>query len=274
MCRNGVFLRGEYESEILWLRSRCGRYACEDCARNNVENHFYRVIAFIKSRNDKETVYFETYTAHERSRGFEKSLQNLRAGWKKIAQLKRDRYKDSDIWFIKVFEQHADSTLHLHVLTNVTAGEYFKIETDGSGNKQWVANLNDVARMRGLGYMAKAIRLNSRFAAAKYVTKYMVKSAHSQSFPSHFRRIEFSRKIPKLSKKFSESEVTWRAWYQENKQLIINAIVEDTMQTEKIVRIAGKLADVQVVADFLDIEHATWEMIPVRHFFRAAINEE
>lgn len=232
-------------------------------------------MSHIKSRDESETVYFETYTAHERMRGFDNSVINLRQGWKKIVQLKRDRYPSMSHWFIKVFEAHRDGTLHLHVLSNLTVGEYFVLETD-SGKSQWVANLNDIARTRGLGYMAKSIRLNSRYAAAKYVTKYMIKGAHSHGFPKHFRRIEFSRNIPKLSDKRgggAASEMQWRAWYQENHRAIIAAIVDDTMQVGKVVRVMGQLANVQAVGDLLGID-ATWDLIPLRHFFRAALASE
>lgn len=198
MCKNGIVLRGKSEQDILWTRTHCRTYQCDECSRMNTNVHYARILRFMREHSD-ETWYFETYTAHEKTRSFEASLANLRRGIKRVLQEKRDKNKEKSHYFVKIFEHHKSGALHIHMLTNITLASKF--------NENGVGRLNDIARRAGMGYKANAIIMNSAIGAAKYVTKYMIKSAHSE-FPKRFRRIDYSRNF-NVSRDKQPSDRSW-----------------------------------------------------------------
>ena len=219
MCKNGIVLRGKNEVDILWTRTHCRTYQCEECARANVNKHYARILRFMREHKDEQW-YFETYTAHEKTRSFESSLLNLRRGIKRVLQEKRNKNKNKEHYFVKIFEYHRSGALHIHMLTNITLA---KIDHQKS-----VGRLNDIARKAGMGYKANALLMNSAIGAAKYVTKYMIKSAHSE-FPKGFRRVDYSRNF-NVALKREKNDRDWLVYTKRDVTEIAYQLAEDARE--------------------------------------------
>lgn len=226
MCRRGIVLRGERAQDTMWLRSHCGCYSCEECAKINVLRHKLRILSFLRLHDSE--VFFETYTAHENARTFEDSVANLRLGLKRVLQQKRNVLKSAGTW-VKVWELHASGRAHVHMLTTITLAKHFRKR--GSFD---VARLNDFARGAGMGYQARAVKVTNLFGAASYVTKYMTKAAHEARFPRHFRRIEFSRDFPELESEFDEAR-DWENFLKASLLQIDMRLRADLSSTKRVV---------------------------------------
>lgn len=238
MCKNGVILRGENVQDILWLKSNCGTYKCPECARLNVAKHYARALNGIHKLRVKEW-YFETYTAHKLQRGFNKSVKNLRAGFKLIQQRKRDR-KGGAGYFIKVFESHADGALHLHVLTSITLADKFRYIKK---RDSFVGRLNDEGATAGMGYKAESVKLKSPVSAVTYTIGYILKSAQDDGLPKHFRRVEYSKDFPKLDKR-GATDMEWQAFVKESLAYIDDYVRRDGLSGKRVLGRDGRDLDV------------------------------
>lgn len=199
--------------------------------------------------NKNKAWYFETYTAHGDARGFAASAKNLRRGWKRIQQRKRDR-KGGGGDFVQIWEYHADDeTLHMHVLTDVTLAKRFYLrdrvnKKTGETRLSRVGRLNDEAAKAGMGHQAEAIRLDSAIGSAFYAVKYMNKQAMGQpEYPKHHRRANYSRTWTKLDDLTTEENaLTWQAVNDAQRaQRMIERDAQNTTKT--LIGYAGERLD-------------------------------
>jgi len=206
---NVPFLIGVNENAKICLltKSSCKQWNCEPCGSRLARTWIARVINGVNRLGGEWS--FLTLTAHRKMRG-KASITNIREGWKKFynRMLAYQNKKATDIYYTKVWEQHADGTLHLHVLINIFYGE------------RWA---KDNAAGVGLGYMAEWHEVDNAGQVAGYISKYTLKNAtvarNGIALPKGIRRIETSHKWPILPKKLPYEDLGWIVKFERNDQL-------------------------------------------------------
>lgn len=137
-----------------------------------------------------------TLTAHEKWRGRDASVKNLRQGWKKLYNRIRRAFGTNH--YVKVWEMHEDGSFHLHGMV------------DAQISKRW---LKRNARQCGIGYQVEIHLVDNAGKVAGYIAKYFMKSEFEQDkgepFPKHLRRIEVSRSWVKLPDLQADSDWKW-----------------------------------------------------------------
>lgn len=195
MCINSkIVLFGKHKEHKKWIlcNADCDSWRCPECADKMLRLHQLRIIeASGVTLKGKWT--FVTITASEHSRGFEKSLINLKQGWTKLTE--RLRRKNGTRHYVLMHEKHADGTLHIHMLYNAHL------------TKKW---LKSACRACKMGYKADSQVLKDAKASGKYVTKYLTKAiGQGDEFPKRFKRVRYSVGFPKFEFKSKESDYEW-----------------------------------------------------------------
>jgi hypothetical protein len=194
---NRPYLVGVNENakQSLLTRPNCKMWNCEACASNNARVWIAKIINGINRIGGEWS--FLTLTAHRHHRK-NKSVANLRQGWKKfynriLAVLGKNA---ENLYYCKVWEQHADGGFHLHILISVCFGT------------RWA---KDNAAGCGLGFQADWRKIDNAGQVAGYVSKYTLKNSTIArgdiQWPTGLRRIETSRNWPILER--LEQETTW-----------------------------------------------------------------
>jgi hypothetical protein len=146
-----------------------------------------------------------TLTAHEKWRGRDRSVANLRQGWKKLYNRARRKFDTSE--YVRVWELHADKkTFHLHGLVDENWGE------------RW---LKDNARGCGMGYQVDIHEVDNAGQVAGYIAKYFLKSENAlgeqrEIWPKSLRRIECSRTWPQLPPLEEYNNFAWNKFFTED----------------------------------------------------------
>lgn len=179
---NRPYLTGtNKETKVAMLiRPNCKCWNCMACAARNARYWIAKIINGVNKMDTENSWHMFTLTAHEKWRGRNSSVKNLRQGWKKLYN--RIRRKFGVNYYVKVWEMHKDGTFHLHGLIDAV------IPT------KW---LKDSARQCGMGYQVDIHAVENAGQVAGYICKYFLKSQESISqdnqFPENLRRIEVSR---------------------------------------------------------------------------------
>lgn len=198
---------GNAERQVILLRTDCKCWDCPKCAARNARRWIARIINHINKRPDYTWQMF-TLTAHEKMRGTNKSMRNLRSGWKRLYNRMRDVYGLQD--YAKVWENHADGSLHLHGLIGdaIADGSYWLEDNPAHEvmSERW---LKDNARECGLGYMVDLHTVDNAGQVAGYIAKYFMKSELVGAMPKDLRRIEVSRNWTKLPELVAENTFSW-----------------------------------------------------------------
>jgi Replication protein len=160
----------------------CKQWSCPVCSLRNAKKWIARVINGINILGGDW--YMLTLTSHEKMRGTQASLKNLREGFTKFAERMRRKYGTRQ--YVKVWELHQDKSLHLHFLIDCNLG------------KKWT---KDNARACGMGYQIEIHKIDNAGMVAGYIAKYTLKNAANlPDMPKNLRRIQCSLKFPKLPK--------------------------------------------------------------------------
>lgn len=184
-------------NKAILLHATCHLWSCETCALRNARIWIARIIAGC-NRLDGEWSLL-TLTAHRKWRK-DKSIENLRQGWKKLINrvIYEAKKNDYPLYYVRVWEQHKDGSFHLHVLINQNFGS------------RWAKNASSEC---GMGYQADWRKVDNAGQAAGYVAKYTLKNASvargEVEWPKGLRRIEASRNWPKLPEKYKENDYMW-----------------------------------------------------------------
>lgn len=192
------FLLGQSDEHetILLTKPRCKLWACPACAANNAKRWIARIIHGCNHMDTANGWFMFTLTAHEKWRGRDRSVKNLRQGWKKLYN--RMRYEFGISRYVKVWEMHNDGSFHLHGLIDAVIPE------------RW---LKDNARECGMGYQVEIHHVENAGQVAGYIAKYFLKSESEQNqgeaFPKCLRRIECSRNWIKLPDLQADSDWQW-----------------------------------------------------------------
>lgn len=187
------WLTGYNADTVIAIRGRCGRWSCSVCGAANGRRWLAKIINGMNTMKHVRRWYFITITAHEKWRGAERSLQNIRSGWKKLYNRIRRRYGVTS--YVKVWEFHADGSFHLHVLFGRKIG------------KRW---LKDNSRQCGMGYQVDSSQTKNAGQVAGYAAKYLLKSfENAHYYPENLRRIETSRDWTPLPDLSENDEYEW-----------------------------------------------------------------
>jgi hypothetical protein len=196
--------RHRFLEKVLLVSFDCDSWACDECADKMRRLHQLRIIEAAAHTLQGHWTFI-TLTAHENWRGVERSVANLKHGWRKFTErLRRHR---GTRHYVLIHEMHADGTLHIHMLYN------------GRVSKKWV---KDNARACGMGYMADAQLLKDASAAGAYVTKYLTKAiAQGDVFPKRFKRVRYSVGFPRFDFTDHSSDYYWTTAKHEEKAAVV-----------------------------------------------------
>lgn len=196
------YLTGFKQDTMYLMRGSCGLWTCTVCGARNGRKWLARLLEHM-NKVKSYGWYFLTITAHEKMRGRDASVKNIRRGWKRLYNRMRRKYGIND--YVRVWEYHKDGSFHLHVLINRKIG------------KKWLKNN---ARECGMGYMVDSSRSKNPGQVAGYCAKYLLKSfENAEHYPKGMRRIECSRSWTKLEELESDIE-RWVVHQDRDKQNI------------------------------------------------------
>lgn len=197
------------DKTAFYVQADCKMWDCKVCGSRKASQWIARIIEGIKDYGGDW--YFATITSHEKWRGQDASLKNLRQGWRKLYNRLLRRF--GKFHYIKIFEHHADTSLHLHVLTDLTlpyqSSQKVSKKTGQPIDVFRCKLLKDLSRKCGMGYQCDYQPIVSAGLAVWYVVKYLSKSIGNADFPANVRRIQASHKWKKLPKLYASSELVW-----------------------------------------------------------------
>lgn len=171
----------EVDRIAILCRPPCKMWNCPACAARNASRWIARIINHVNIYDANNWKMF-TLTAHEKWRGRERSVLNLRQGWKKLYN--RIKYEYQVEYYARVWESHKDGSFHLHGLIDTA-----------QMSKRWLKNN---ARETGMGYQVDLSQIDNAGQVAGYIAKYFLKSEVVGEYPKNLRRIEVSRNWTKL----------------------------------------------------------------------------
>ena len=193
----------------IYVQANCKMWDCAGCGARKASQWVARVIQGLKHYGGQW--FFMTLTAHRYKRGAKDSLHNLRQGWSRLYDRLRRTY--GAFLYIKVFEQHKDKSLHLHLLTDLRMPYRTTRKKDKKSGKvrdsYSCRALKNMCASVGIGYMADYQPLNSVGLSAWYVTKYLLKSVGNSDFPKGVRRIQANIGFPKLPDLRGDNAIDW-----------------------------------------------------------------
>jgi hypothetical protein len=180
--------------KIALLKPYCKTWSCPYCAARNARRWIARIIHGCNCMDTKDGWFMFTLTAHRKWRRRDKSVKNLRQGWKKLYNRIRRMFGTNH--YVKVWEQHKDGSFHLHGLV------------DAQISKKW---LKQSAVECGMGYQVDIHKVDNAGQVAGYIAKYFMKSEFEsgQEFPKNLRRIEVSRSWIKLPDLRADTDWVW-----------------------------------------------------------------
>ncbi len=186
------------KKKAVYFQADCKMWSCASCGARKASQWIARIIEAIKHYGGQW--YFATITAHKNWRGTERSLINLRQGWRKLYNRLLRRF--GRFHYIKIYEHHKDDSLHLHLLTDLALPYKYSWKTSKkTGLLIQVYRcklLKDLSAQCGMGFKTDYQPLESGGLAAWYVAKYLGKSIDVSDFPVNLRRIQASHKFRKL----------------------------------------------------------------------------
>jgi len=178
--------------KAILIRGACGLWSCKVCGARNGRRWLARLLNHM-NKSKTQRWFFLTITAHEKWRGVDASVRNLRQGWKKLYNRMRRRYGCTE--YAKVWEFHEDGSFHLHVLYGRKVG------------KRW---LKDNSKECGMGYIVDSSASKNPGQCAGYAAKYLLKSFEvADRYPKGLRRIEVSRSWAKLPDLNENDDYNW-----------------------------------------------------------------
>lgn len=218
-------------------RAGCNKWSCPTCAASKQKRLMARAINGMLQDPQKQW-FFVTLTAPAYARGFTASLKAFRGGYRKVYKAmvaaKKAYALAGDMMMLKVYERHADGTLHCHIITDVNwqsrktrksdrkrAPYVFMfrnlIKRKNGSDYYRSAFIADKCSDAGLGYIGECRPIMARdgtagFVVASYIAKYIGKDTASGmgDWPKYAHRVEFSANWPALPPLVSADEYQWQ----------------------------------------------------------------
>lgn len=197
------------KKQSIFFQADCKMWSCESCGARKASQWIARIIQGIQYYGGQW--FFMTITAHQNWRGEERSLENLRQGWRKLYNRFRRRF--GKFHYIKIYEHHKDGSLHLHLLTDLLLPYKQTRRKSKEISKRSLMTrskyLKDTSAKCGMGYMCDYQPIANAGIAAWYVAKYLGKSIGVADFPSNLRRIQASHKFHKLPPLITDESLSY-----------------------------------------------------------------
>lgn len=197
------------QKSAVYVQVNCKMWSCVSCGARKASVWIARIINGINFYGGQW--FFATITAHRKWRGENKSLINLRRGWRKLYNRLLRKY--GKFHYIKIFEHHKDGTLHLHLLTDLVLPYTTKwANSKKTGQRIQIYRckyLKDASAQCGMGYQCDYQPLENAGLAAWYVAKYLGKSVGVSDFPANLRRIQASQKFKKLPESVTDAALSF-----------------------------------------------------------------
>lgn len=236
---NSIAIRQELDQagRKLLSRTRCKSWNCTFCAelnRRRWQAFLLDVLPAVSEVWSFHTITMPAWIRKQKDWDDDDrtiaSLSLIRANWDKL--IKRLKRQAGAVQYFRVFEQHVDGTLHVHILISMHIPDE-ELHTVKKGKKQyhywrW---LKDIAPECGFGYMTASENLVAAKAASAYATKYMTKEdiGYSEMLSKYrIRRFQSSKGIGAQSKWgkddsawlvksfIDESDLFGQTWYDLN----------------------------------------------------------
>lgn len=180
---NSIAIRRELDNEgrKLLSRTRCKSWSCSFCAELNRRRWRAFLLDVLPAISELWSFHTVTMPAWIRKQADLSdddrtlaSLAHIRANWDKL--MKRIKRYAGNVQYFRVFEQHTDGTLHVHILLSMHIAKS-ELHTVKKGKKRYTywRWLKDNAPACGFGYMTASENLEEAAAASGYATKYMTK---------------------------------------------------------------------------------------------------
>lgn len=166
---------------VYFIRPPCKTWGCAWCAEFR-RKHWTYLATFggdflLRSGSG---LSFVTLTSHQKNRELIRAIEVWRDAWPKLSA--RWRRKMPGVQYLYVAEHRRRENFHVHIITTATLPT------------RWY---KDNAAETGLGYQAKAVKINEAFECGGYVGKYLGKAIAMVGWPKYWRRVNTSRKWPK-----------------------------------------------------------------------------
>jgi len=216
------------DNDITYIyRTRCKQWSCDYCA--NINRRIWMARIVIETCGDVQgTWHFWTLTldADDHDRGIGHSLTVWRSQWDKLLKRIRRMAQPRKLRYLRVFETHADGTLHIHMLADYAPSDVRKTTRYNKKRDKnidvYVSNtLRDVLTDLDLGWvhdvrpMVKSRDMTTEVSIAAYLGKYLTKDMQSSARADlrvagmgRIRMIQTSQAWAKLDQ--DASDVDWR----------------------------------------------------------------
>lgn len=167
------------ETKLTPLALFCKSYFCKDCAKKKHAKYRIR----IKNNLGNKSWRFLTLTTINNNSDKIKQIKQINEDWNRLRTLLKKHF--GNFSYVKVVEIGKGGMVHLHVLVDMYLPVYFI-------KRMWIKYCG--------AYRIWIDRVQSHEQIARYITKYMTKSAANHEFnvimyKGNKRRITFSRNI-------------------------------------------------------------------------------
>lgn len=177
---------------VYFIQPPCGLWSCKSCAENRkrlwFKNATYGADVLLDGGAE---LTFVTLTSHRLVRSAVAGIKVWRKAWPKLSA--RWRRASPGLQYLYIPEHGKLGHFHCHLITTA------RLPT------RWY---KDNGAQTGLGYQAKAEPILRAIECGAYMVKYITKSLAYGEYPKYFRRVNTSRKWPKLP--VYQSPYEWR----------------------------------------------------------------
>jgi len=169
------------QKTVYFIHPDCKTWACPYCGARRAR--LWRYLAAFGGDTLLDAGHelaFVTLTSHRFIKTPLAGVLVWRKAWPKLSA--RWRRKSPGVQYLYVGEVSKLGRFHVHIITTATLPT------------RWY---KDNAPETGLGYIAKAIPIETGLECGNYITKYLTKAIAHGGWPKYWRRVNVSRKWPK-----------------------------------------------------------------------------
>jgi len=183
-------------------QSCCNHWDCPHCGQVRAAQEYRRIVSGAEKLAQDHKLYFWTLTCRGRECSLEEAEEHYLEWTNRILTNGRAKAKRAMVlWsYAQITERQHKTRLHphSHILTTFLPSDA-KLTHDNVGEdcftSRWFSRANKSA---GLGSQHKITEVVNASAVSRYVAKYMFKASMNEEWPSHWRRVRYSKNWPDL----------------------------------------------------------------------------
>jgi len=180
----------------------CNHWECPICGEVRAKQEYRRLVFGCEELSKDHDLYFWTITCRGRECTYDEAMQNYLEWTNKLLTNARAKCKREDCYwaYVQVTEHQKRTRAHphSHIITTFLPSDAVRT-AENTGHEvyasSWFARANFTA---SLGTQHKISKVGSVEGASRYVAKYLFKSALSEEWPAHWKRIRYSQNWPNL----------------------------------------------------------------------------